>query len=139
MAGPESSWCVRTGGPRRRLRLHPATRRAKKYEVSISLTLEQVRQIIEEHADNCPLCDANVEILSHAFPLSQGAPCVMANVIPTCKECWTQLENGRKDLVILFNEGVVDQDKYIDVMRAMFRREGADLLKPYVRKLIGLE
>lgn len=112
-----------------------ARHRAKRYNIYSELQIDDIEVIIGD-SNGCAYCHAAMNTLDHPFPLKDTAPNVAANVLPICKACKSRKKTH--DLVWLFNNGYISQEKYASLLQQMLVRPGGGELREYVRKIIGI-
>lgn len=111
--------------------------RANKRNIYSELDIAAVQEIISDWNYSCAYCGADAETLDHPFPLSDTAPNVPANVLPSCKKCKSDKKSN--DLVWMFTSGNIEQLKYLEILKAMLSRKGADSVKQHVKLVTGIE
>jgi 5-methylcytosine-specific restriction endonuclease McrA len=110
--------------------------RAKKHEVYNDLGIDEICELFKEFNGLCAYCGSNADTMDHSFPLSGKAPNVLANVLPICHKCKTI--KGSIDLVAFFNNGHIDETKFLELLRGMLLRAGGDILKDHVKGITGI-
>lgn len=111
--------------------------RSKLYEVVVKLEVKQIYDLIDELRGICAYCSgAPASTLDNAFPISEGAPNVLANVLPACQKC--KVNKGTRDLVAVFGDGEMTRDYYLALLKSMLERDGAEELKAHIRKITGV-
>lgn len=113
-----------------------ARHRAKKHDIHNSLTIEEVEQILINYQGKCAYCTKTAETLDHSFPLKDGAPNVQANILPCCKGCKETKKTN--DLVWMFSQGHIQNDKYVAILGDMLNLNGGSELKQHVKKVTGM-
>lgn len=68
-------------------RLQEARRRARKREVSATLTRGQWYSVMEAAGGCCVYCGAGADTIDHVVPLVQGGGHELGNVVPACRSC----------------------------------------------------
>lgn len=111
--------------------------RARKNNIYSDLEIADVQTIIGESNDICQYCPEVAEVLDCPFPLKSGGPNVPANVVQCCKKC--KDSKGNNDLIWMLLNGMISQDKYMDILRMLFKRRGGNYVKDCVRKATGIE
>lgn len=114
-----------------------ARHRSKAYSVVVRLDVKEIQAVIDELAGICAYCrTCKATTLDNAFPISEGAPNVLANVLPVCQAC--KVGKGTRDLVALFGDGDMERDRYIALLKEMLERDGSEELKEHIRHITGV-
>ena len=112
-----------------------ARHRAKKHEVPSSLTIFEATDVLSYYNHVCAYCGKPGETLDHAMPLSEGGPNVQGNIMPCCRHCKFLKRN--RSLVWMFGEGMISEEKYIELVGHMLSRSGADDVRTILRRAVG--
>jgi len=110
--------------------------RAKKYDVLSKLEVQAIQELLDYFNDCCAYCGKAASTLDHPFPLSCKAPNILANVLPSCHDCKTK--KGTTDLVAFFNDGHLQRDKFLELVRGMLERDGGNLLREHIKGVTGI-
>jgi hypothetical protein len=110
--------------------------RAKKNDLYSNLEVNDIAQMLLLYNEKCAYCILNsVSTLDHPFPLKDMAPNIIANVVPTCKECKNHKKNN--DLIWMYNENHITQERYLELLGELFAREQGHMIKNHVRLQAG--
>jgi hypothetical protein len=110
--------------------------RAKSHDIFSDLETTDAKDIVDDFEDKCAYCDKPAETFDHPFPLRTSAPNVPANALPTCKLCKGTKKNN--DIVWMFAQGNIDQERYLHILQFMFGQRGGDIIKERVRLATGI-
>ena len=111
-----------------------ARHRAKKHGCINRLYLSDILDILKAYNSQCAYCSSAAYSFDHAFLLSNRAPNVLANCLPACREC-KEKKKGR-DLVAY--KQTIGDARFIELIRAMLSRDGADELRDHIRSVTGI-
>lgn len=124
--------------------IRQARYRANKRDIYSDLQIADVQEIVDEFGGNCAYCNkakecwgSTADTLDHPFPLSETTPNIPANVLPVCKNMKSIKKNN--DLAWLFITGVIQQDTYLEALKAMLQRRGGDTMKQHIKTITGIQ
>ncbi len=110
--------------------------RAKRHDIYSSINMKEVMEMIEQSMNICSYCrKSESETLDHPFPLKDNAPNVIANIVTSCMSCKGKKKNN--DLLWLYNSGLISEDNYLLLLKALFDRHNGSLIKDHVKKISG--
>lgn len=111
--------------------------RAKNYKVITRLEVKAIQELINELNGLCAYClKLEVFTLDNAFPISDGAPNVLANILPACQDC--KHKKGNRDLIAIFSDGQLSRERYLTLLKEMLDRDGKEELRNYIKGITGV-
>jgi len=110
--------------------------RAKNNDIYTDLEVKDVKEIIEYFNEKCAYCGQEATCLDHPFPLKSSAPNVPANTVPCCKSCRDKKKT--KDIVWMFSEGLICQDRYLLIIKQLLSLRGGDIIKKFFQMATGI-
>lgn len=111
--------------------------RAKNNDIYTDLETEDVQKIIEHFDRKCVYCGEEATCLDHPFPLKISAPNVPANTVPCCRSC--RDEKKTNDIVWMFSEGLMCQDRYLATVKYLLSLRGGDRIKKFFQMATGID
>lgn len=109
--------------------------RAKKFGAVSRIDMDGVTAVAKAFDNRCAYCDAQAVAFDHPFAMGTGAPNVLANVLPSCRECKTK--KGSLDLVGMYENGHITSDRYIALLAGMLGRDGGAELRVHIKSITG--
>ena len=111
--------------------LKAAKETAREHECIIDLNINEVYSIYIKQI--CRYCAAKAETFDYLFPLSDGAPLVLANVIICCNKC--KVDKKNKDIIDFYKMGFITNDLLINIIRSNLTLNNNEKLRSYIFKL----
>lgn len=116
--------------------IRQARYRAKRQHIYSDLTMVEVQAIVDSSDSKCAYCTKEAVTLDCPFPLKDGCPNVLANLVPCCQSCKTT--KGQNDLVWMFSNGRISQEMYLALIEVLCQRRGGDIVRKHIRQVTGL-
>lgn len=111
--------------------------RAGKRDIYSELTIDEVQTIIDNFDGGCAYCGEVADTLDHPFPIQESTPNVAANVVPACRDCKSTKKTN--DIVWLYTQGELEQERYLRILSLMFACNGGDLIKRHIKLITGIQ
>ena len=105
--------------------------RARKSNVSVDVSYQDVIDLYEDEDYKCAYCDELADSPDHPFPIKDRGPCVLANIVPCCDNCRDKKKN--RDLVEFYKSGHIDSDRFRSIIRSMLQRDGKEPVRDYLK------
>lgn len=110
--------------------------RAKSYGCVNRLETKDVNELLDTFEEKCAYCGAESTTLDHAFQLSNKAPNVIANCLPSCHACKDKKKNF--DMLEFYQAGHIPEPVFLELLKAMLERDGGDELRTYLQGITGI-
>lgn len=109
--------------------------RARKSNVEVDVSFQEVVDIYEEYDYHCAYCGSHADSPDHPFPIRDRGPCVPANVVPCCNNCRNLKKNH--NLIRFYQDGHLTEDTLHAIIKSMVVRKGGADLRNCIKKTIG--
>lgn len=109
--------------------------RARKHNLFNQLSMLEIQEVLNQHAQCCCICDGVYDVLDMAFPLKDGGPNVQANVIPLCVMCKNLKKN--RNILEMVTDGYISKDKFAEILKKCINNNNGDVLVSHIKSLSG--
>jgi hypothetical protein len=108
--------------------------RSRRHGSFVSLKIGDIRRSFFDFVDKCAYCGDPATMADLAFPASNGAPCIGANVLPCCGRCkgW---KHGR-DVIEYYKSGRISKELLTQLLQYMMLRDKSGALKKHAQHLL---